>query len=34
MGEMKFTRDHEWRRIDADGVATIGIADYAQQQLG
>lgn len=28
-----FTPDHEWLRIEGD-VATIGITDYAQQQLG
>ena len=29
----KFTKDHEYIRIDGD-VATVGITDYAQQQLG
>ena len=28
-----FTSDHEWLRTDGD-VATIGITDYAQSQLG
>jgi glycine cleavage system H protein len=28
-----FTTDHEWLRIEAD-VATVGITDYAQSQLG
>ena len=28
-----FTPDHEWLRIEGD-VATIGITDYAQAQLG
>ena len=28
-----FTKDHEWIRIDGD-VATVGITDYAQSQLG
>lgn len=28
-----FTPDHEWLRIEGD-VATIGITDYAQTQLG
>ena len=28
-----FTPDHEWLRIEGD-VATIGITDFAQQQLG
>jgi glycine cleavage system H protein len=30
---LKFTKDHEWVRIDSD-IATIGITDHAQQQLG
>jgi glycine cleavage system H protein len=28
-----FTPDHEWLRIEGD-VATVGITDFAQQQLG
>ena len=28
-----YTTDHEWLRIEGD-VATIGITDYAQSQLG
>jgi glycine cleavage system H protein len=28
-----YTRDHEWVRIEGD-TATIGITDYAQEQLG
>src|SRR5581483_10888539 len=28
-----FTSDHEWLRIEGD-IATIGITDYAQSQLG
>ena len=28
-----FTTDHEWLRIEGD-VATVGITDYAQAQLG
>ena len=30
---MKYTEDHEWLLI-ADGVATIGITDHAQNALG
>jgi glycine cleavage system H protein len=30
---MRYTRDHEWIRLDGD-TATIGISDYAQEQLG
>lgn len=29
----RYTRDHEWIRLDGD-VAVIGITDYAQEQLG
>jgi len=28
-----FTPDHEWLQIDGD-IATVGITDYAQSQLG
>lgn len=28
-----FTSDHEWLRVEGD-VATVGITDYAQAQLG
>lgn len=31
--DRKYTRTHEWVRIDGD-VVTIGITDYAQEQLG
>ena len=31
--ELKYTRDHEWVRIDGN-VATIGITDFAQGELG
>ncbi|WP_341702964.1 glycine cleavage system protein GcvH [Ferrovibrio sp.] len=30
---VRYTKDHEWVRLDGD-VATIGISDYAQSQLG
>lgn len=30
---LKYTEDHEWIKVDGD-IATIGITDYAQQQLG
>ncbi len=33
MSETRFTKEHEWIRIDGD-TAVIGITDYAQQQLG
>jgi len=31
--EIRYTRDHEWVRLDGD-VATVGITDHAQEQLG
>lgn len=31
--ELKYTREHEWVRIEGD-VAYVGITDYAQEQLG
>ena len=33
MSEIRFTEDHEWVRIEGD-VATVGITEYAQEQLG
>jgi glycine cleavage system H protein len=33
MAETKYTKDHEWVRIEGDTV-TVGITDYAQEQLG
>jgi glycine cleavage system H protein len=33
MSTVKYTRDHEWIRVEAD-TAVIGITDYAQTQLG
>jgi glycine cleavage system H protein len=33
MATTYFTEDHEWIRVE-DGVATVGITSYAQEQLG
>ena len=33
MSTLRFTDDHEWIRMEGD-VATVGITDYAQEQLG
>ncbi len=30
---LKYTKDHEWVKIDGD-IATIGITDFAQKELG
>lgn len=31
--DLKYTKDHEWISIDGD-IATIGITDFAQHELG
>lgn len=31
--ELKYTKDHEWIKVDGD-VATVGITDFAQNELG
>lgn len=31
--DVKYTKDHEWIRVDGD-VANVGITDYAQSELG
>ncbi|PKP78154.1 MAG: glycine cleavage system protein H [Alphaproteobacteria bacterium HGW-Alphaproteobacteria-3] len=33
MSDIRYTDQHEWVRVDGD-IATIGITDYAQEQLG
>ena len=33
MSDTRYTRDHEWVRLDGD-IATVGITDHAQQALG
>lgn len=33
MSDVKYTSDHEWIRLEGD-VATVGISNYAQEQLG
>jgi glycine cleavage system H protein len=32
-GDRKYTKEHEWMKLDGD-TGTIGITDYAQDQLG
>ena len=32
-GDVKYTKDHEWAKLSGD-IVTIGINDYAQDQLG
>ncbi len=31
--ELKYTKDHEWISVDG-GIATVGITDFAQRELG
>jgi glycine cleavage system H protein len=31
---LKYTKDHEWVRVEDDGSITVGITDYAQNSLG
>ena len=33
MSDIKFSEDHEWIQIEGD-IGTIGITEYAQEQLG
>ncbi len=32
--ELRYSKEHEWVRMEKDGTATIGITHYAQEQLG
>jgi glycine cleavage system H protein len=32
--ELLYSKDHEWVRVESDGVAVIGVTDYAAEQLG
>ncbi|MEM9990774.1 MAG: glycine cleavage system protein GcvH [Bacteroidota bacterium] len=31
---LKYTKDHEWVRVEADNIAYVGITDFAQSELG
>lgn len=31
---LKYTAAHQWVRLEADGTASVGITDHAQDQLG
>ena len=33
-GELSYASTHEWIRLEEDNIATIGITDHAQSQLG
>lgn len=32
--ELRYTREHEWVRLGAEGTVRVGITDYAQARLG
>ncbi|RSS64845.1 glycine cleavage system protein GcvH [Streptomyces sp. WAC07061] len=32
--DLKYTDEHEWLRVEADGTLTVGITDHAQSSLG
>lgn len=32
--DLKYTKEHEWVRLLDNGIAAMGITDYAQNQLG
>jgi glycine cleavage system H protein len=32
--ELRYAETHEWARLDADGLVTVGISDHAQNALG
>jgi len=34
MSQLRFTNDHEWLRLESDGLVTVGITAFAQQALG
>ena len=31
---IRITEDHEWIRMEGEGIATVGITQFAQEQLG
>ena len=31
---LKYTKSHEWVRVESDGTVTVGITDHAQELLG
>lgn len=32
--DLKYTKDHEWIKMESDDVAIVGITDFAQGELG
>ncbi len=33
-GDLRYSKDHEWARLEASGRVRVGITDYAQDALG
>ncbi len=34
MATIRFTKDHEWIRVEDDGIGVVGITAHAQERLG
>lgn len=32
--DLRYAKSHEWSRVESDGSVTVGITDFAQDQLG
>lgn len=32
--DLRYTRSHEWARLEDDGTVTVGITEHAQERLG
>lgn len=32
--DLKYTKDHEWIKVEGDNVALVGVTDFAQGELG
>ena len=32
--DLKYTKEHEWVKLEADNIAVMGVTDYAQKELG
>ena len=32
--DLRYTREHEWARVQSDGTCVVGITTYAQEELG
>lgn len=32
--DLRYSKSHEWTRVESDGTVTVGITDYAQNSLG